>query len=106
MNIFVPVLYVHDGIKIQVFRRGCLRRLVDCPARLRLYGLSRRGFPISLRGNSQRLSSAMENIWYNNPQAADVKRTRRSTNKDQPCSRGAGAAVLADESVSQDQATL
>lgn len=31
MNIFVPVLYVHDRIKIQVFRRGCLRRSVVCP---------------------------------------------------------------------------
>lgn len=55
-----------------------------------------------------------KNLQYHNPQAEDVKRTRGNINKEQqshtgvqPCTdAGAGAAVLADESVSKDQAAL
>lgn len=77
-----------------------------------LYGLSGRQLRIS--GKSESLPSTKENLQYNNPQAADVKGTRRNINKDQqshtsvqPCTdAGAGAAVLADESISKDQAAL
>lgn len=114
MNTFVPVLYVHDGIKISYPQRllekicALSSLLQDCRDRVVCMDLHDVGSG-SVIVETASVCQAQRKIFstiilrqqMENEQEVQIKAIRTPAR-----SRGAGAAVLADESVSQDQAVV